>query len=153
MKNSQKTTLTLSEIYALDAELNGLSNTQTGEILLKGLLNQPLNIKTKYWLTRLKDVVASEKQSIDTLRNELIKKHGEEAKDGNFTIPVFLDEEKQERNPGFEAFNKELEELLTTSKEIEHAIFSIEMFESLETEENYSVFFKLISLEEAIAEA
>lgn len=153
MKNSQKTTLTLSEIYALDAELNGLSNSQTGEVLLKGLLNQPLNIKTKYWLTRLKETVSSEKKSIDGLRNDLIKKHGKEEKDGNYSIPVFLDEASTERNPAYDAFNKELEELFSTNKEIEHALFTIEMFETLETEENYSVFFKLISVEEATENA
>lgn len=153
MKQSQKTTLTLSEIYALDAELNGLSNTQTGEVLLKGLLNQPLNIKTKYWLTRLKDTVSSEKKAIDGLRNDLIKKYGNEEKDGNYSIPAFLDKENTERNPAYDEFNQELQELLTTTKEFEHSVFGIEMFESLETEENYSVFFKLISLEETTATA
>lgn len=153
MKNSQKTTLTLSEIYALEAELNGLSNTQTGEVLIKGLLNQPLSIKTKYWLTRLRDTVSSEKKSIDDLRNELIKKYGEEDKEGNFSIPMFLDKDSKERNPKFEEFNKELEELLNTEKELEHAIFGIELFDSLETEENYGVFFKLISVEDAAVTA
>lgn len=148
MKNSQKTTLTLSEIYALDAELNGLSNTQTGDVLIKGLLNQPLNIKTKYWLTRLKDTVSAEKKAIDGLRDELIKKHGQEEEGGNYSIPAFLDKEGKKRNPAFDDFNKELEELLTTTKELEHSVFSIEMFESLETEETYGVFFKLISVEE-----
>lgn len=145
MKHTQKTKLTLGELYGLDAELNGLSNTQSGEVLIKGLLNQPLPIKTKYWLTRLKDIVASEKKTVDDLRNELIKKYGTEEEGGNYSIPAFLDKEGKERNPSFDEFNKELEELLKTEKELEHAVFTIDMFESLETEENYGIFFKLIS--------
>ena len=125
MKNTK---LNLNEIYQLAFEIAGNQDN-------KGLLHQPLPLKVKYWLQRLSDNLKSEVASIDEVRNNLIKELGTE-KDGNFQIET--------NSPNFEIFNKQFTELLAEEKEITHAIFTLEQFESLEASEHYSVFLKLI---------
>ena len=70
--------LTLQEIYKLDSELNGFVNPSTGETLSFGLLNEKLNLPTKYWLTDLAKAVSLEKEAIEKLKTDLIKIYGEE---------------------------------------------------------------------------
>lgn len=122
------TKLTLGEIYTLNLELFGNENNN-------GLLAQPLPLKVKYWLDRLSKILKSEVESIDEIRNGLIKELGEEV-DGQVQIKV--------DSPNFEIFHKQYTELLETEKEITHAIFTLDQFESLEAAEYYAVFLKLI---------
>ena len=126
------TKLNLGEIYILSQELVGNEN-------FKGLLSQPLSLKTKYWLQRLSDKVNSEVKTIDEMRNNLIKELGEE-KDGQISIPA--------GSPNIEKFSVQFGELMSEEKEISHAEFKIEQFENLETAEHYAVFLKLITFEE-----
>ena len=56
----EKITLKLSEFYQLEAELNGLSNQSTGEVISKGLLSEKIKLTTKYWLHDLNKKVAAE---------------------------------------------------------------------------------------------
>ena len=142
----QTTKLTLTEIYGLEAELFGLSNPQSGEVLSKGLLSQNLTLKNRYWLSRLGETVQAEKKAIDTLRDSLIKELGSEDEKGNFFLSPTIDEKS---NPNFVKFQEELSSLLKEEKEISHSVFNLEQFENLETTEHYPVFFKLLSVEEA----
>ena len=73
--------LKLHEYYSLDSEINGLKNPQTGEVITEGLLAEKLGLVTKYWLTDLSKKVAEEKTSIETMKTDLIKKHGTEDKE------------------------------------------------------------------------
>ena len=57
----EKISLKLFEFYNLDAELNGLTNQQTGEKIASGLIQEKLSLVTKYWLTELGKKVAAEK--------------------------------------------------------------------------------------------
>ena len=66
----EKITLKLSEFYQLEAELNGLSNQQTGEVISKGLLSEKIKLTTKYWLSDLNKKVAAEKESVEKLKEE-----------------------------------------------------------------------------------
>jgi len=43
----EKITLKLQEFYQLEAELNGVTNQQTGEVLAKGLLSEKIKLTTK----------------------------------------------------------------------------------------------------------
>ena len=61
----EKITLKLHEFYALEAELNGVSNNQTGEVIAKGLLSEKIKLTTKYWLSDLNKKVAAEKESVE----------------------------------------------------------------------------------------
>ena len=111
----EKIKLKLSEVYGLNAELKGLSNQQTGEIIQKGILDENLSIKTKYSLSKVSTQLVKEIESVEKLREEIIKKYGDVDKDNNYFIPqrineVIDEETKQvvsfDINPKFIQFQK-----------------------------------------------
>lgn len=140
----QTTKITLQEIYGLESELFGLTN-QSGEVLMKGILSQNLSLKNRYWLSRLGESIQAEKKAVDTLRDQLIKELGEVDENGNYSLQPMVDEKV---NPNFVKFQEELSALLKEEKEITHAVFTLEQFESLETSEHYPVFMKFLTVEE-----
>ena len=152
----EKVSLKLFEFYNLEAELNGVVNQQTGEAVTKGLLNEKIKLTTKYWLTDLSKKVVDEKQSVEKLKEELIKKHGETSEDGAVSIPMYInivtDEQgevtSRDVNPKFVEFQTDFNKLLQEERELEHKAFSLEDFESVESDGNYSTFFKLIKVED-----
>jgi hypothetical protein len=162
----EKISLKLFEFYNLDAELNGLTNQQTGEKIASGLIQEKLSLVTKYWLTELGKKVAAEKAAVEELKNDLIKKYGKEDDKGGISIPMVIDEldsdgqpvkdldkdgnwfTKKVINPEFQSFELEFNNLLQTEKDLEYKAFTLEDFEKVETSENYSTFFKLIKVEE-----
>jgi hypothetical protein len=146
----EKISLKLHEILTLEAELNGAKNQQTGEVTLKGLANQKLGIVTKYHINELSKKVQTEKESIDKLREELIKKLGTE-EDGQIFIKMYDEVKDEEGNivsrsltENFVEFNTEYDKLLNEEKELEYRPFELSELASVETEENYDIFFKLI---------
>jgi len=146
----EKISLKLHEILTLDAELNGAKNQQTGEVTIKGLANEKLSLVVKYHMNELSKKVASEKQSVETLREELIKKLGTE-EDGQVFIKMYDELKDEEGNvvsrslsENFIEFNKEYETLLSEVKELEYRPFELSELASIETEEHYEIFFKLI---------
>jgi N-methylhydantoinase B/oxoprolinase/acetone carboxylase alpha subunit len=153
----EKVTLKLHEFYALEAELNGVTNRQTGEVLAKGLLNEKIKLTTKYWLHDLTKKVAAEKESVEKLKEELIKKYGTADAEGNVSIPMYInemiDEETKEIvsrdiNPDFVKFQNDFNGLLEEDRELEYKGFKLEEFDNVETDGNYSTFFKLIKVDE-----
>jgi hypothetical protein len=149
-------TLKLQEFYQLEAELNGITNQQTGEVLAKGLLSEKIKLTTKYWLTDLVKKIAAEKESIDKLREELVKKYGVE-ENGNISIPIYInevvdDETKEvvsrEVNPNFVSFQNDFNSLLQEERELEYHPFKLEEFENVETDGVYVTFFKLVQVGE-----
>ncbi len=149
-------TLKLQEFYQLEAELNGVTNQQTGEVLAKGLLSEKIKLTTKYWLTDLVKKIATEKESIDKLREELVKKYGVE-ENGNISIPIYInevvdDETKEvvsrEVNPNFVSFQNDFNSLLQEERELEYHPFKLEEFENVETDGVYVTFFKLVQVGE-----
>ena len=163
----EKISLKLFEFYNLDAELNGLTNQQTGEKIASGLIQEKLSLVTKYWLTELGKKVAAEKASVEELKNDLIKKYGKEDDKGGISIPMVIEEldsdgqpikdidkdgnwfTKKVINPDYQSFEKEFNDLLQTEKDLDYKAFTLEDFEKVETSENYGTFFKLIKIEEA----
>lgn len=156
----EKTSLKLSEFLQLDAELNGVVNQQTGEVVAKGLITEIKKLTTKYWLTDLSKKVAAEKESVEKFKNELIQKHGEADSSGNVSIPLYINEISNEEgqivsreiNPKFVEFQNEFNALLEEEREIEHKEFKLDEFESVElsddNEATYNVFFKLIKVDQ-----
>ena len=140
----EKITLKLYEFYNLEAELNGVTNQQNGEVTSKGLLAEKIKMTTKYWLNDLVKKVVTEKEACEALKQELIKKHGEADEQGNVSIPMYVnvvtDEEGQtvsrEINPKFVEFQSEFNG------------FTLEEFENVESEGKYDTFFKLIKVGE-----
>lgn len=140
-----KVKLTLGEIYGLASEISGLTNTQTGEKLSKGLLGQELSLVTKFKVSELKALLTPHIKNLDSLREELVKSLGtlDEAT-GQISIPYSIKQEDDDIiNPKLIEFNKEFETLLKEEKELEVPEFKIEEFD-IKTEENYDIFFKLL---------
>jgi hypothetical protein len=152
----EKSSLKLHEYYTLEAELNGVVNQQTGQVVSKGLLGEKIKLTTKYWLTDLAKKAVAEKEAVEKIKEELIKKHGETDEQGGISIPMYInivtDEEGQivsrEVNPKFVEFQNEFNALLDEEREVEHNAFKLEEFESVESDANYQVFFKLIKVGE-----
>ena len=152
----EKSSLKLHEYYTLEAELNGVMNQETGEKVLKGLLNEKIKLTTKYWLTELAKKASAEKETVEKIKEELIKKHGEADEQGGISIPMYINIVKNEEgqtvsrelNPKFVEFQNEFNTLLEEQKEVEHSTFKLEEFDSVESDANYQVFFKLVKVGE-----
>lgn len=151
----EKTKLKLFEFYNLDAELNGVVNQQSGEVISKGLLSEKIKFTTKYWVTDLANKAKAEKATCETIKEELIKKYGDADDQGNISISAFINVEKDEQgnivsgepNPKFQEFQTEWTSLLNEDKEVEHKEFKLEDFEDVESEGYYQTFFKLIKVD------
>jgi uncharacterized protein (UPF0216 family) len=152
----EKINLKLFEFYNLDSELSGVTNQQTGEKISAGLLAEKLKLTTKYWLTELAKKVAAEKTTVETLKEELIKKHGEADETGNISIPMYIDIVKDEddkiidgkNNPKFIEFQTEFNALLQEEKELEYKPVNLNELENIESDGNYPTFFKLVVADE-----
>jgi uncharacterized protein YrzB (UPF0473 family) len=140
----EKITLSLNDALALEAELNGVVDQKTQEVLFKGLLTEKMNLKTKYWLTKLSDKLASEKKTIDALREELIKKHGTEGEDGMISIVAFEDNDRTKATEAYVTFVTEMNSLLAEEKEFEYNPISIDDLGDISAEGRFSLIFQLI---------
>jgi len=151
----EKVSLKLHEYYSLEAELNGLVNNQTGEVIAKALLSEKIKLTTKYWLSDLNKKVSAEKEAIEKLKEELIKKHGETDETNNINIPMYINiatnEEgevvSREINPKYVEFQNDFNVLLNEERELEYHTFKLEEFDNVETDGNYPTFFKLIKVD------
>ena len=146
----EKISLKLHEFLTLESELFGVKNQQTGEVTSKGLLNEKLSLVSKFWLNELGKKVASEKESVEKLREELIKKLGTE-EEGQVLIKMYDEVKDEEGNTvsrsltsNFIEFNQEYEKLLSEEKELEYRSFDLSELANVETEGNLNVFFKLV---------
>ena len=157
-----KTKLKLADVLNLEAEINGFTNPQTNEKIINGLLNEKLSLVAKYWLNDLSKKANEIKVDVDKLRDELIKKYGEDDGTGNVGIVYSVDAFNEDGtpmtqlneagesvqlkrvNPKFIEFQSEYETLLQEEREVEHYEFTLAQFESVETADNIKVFFTLI---------
>ena len=144
-------TLSLGKVLDLDAELNGVKNSQTGEQLVEGLLFQELPLTVKYHLEKVVKQTAEQKIIVDKLREDLIKKHG--TQDGeNFSIPLCINEVKDEdgkiisadMNPVYVTFNNEFVKLLEQSVDIKVKEFTIEDFKDIKSKDYPKVLLSLL---------
>jgi hypothetical protein len=143
-----KKKLTLGEIIDLEAEINGVINQQTGQVVLKGLLTENIKLIIKYRLTKLAELLISDRKTVDEMRNDLIRKYGEEDDAGGIKIETYLDKDKTQINPMFTQFSNEYNTLLAEEKEIEFPIITLEDIKDIKGEGYYGVFLKLITEEE-----
>jgi hypothetical protein len=139
--------LTIAEILNLEIELLGFKNNENN-IEIKGLLNESLNLKTKYWLNKLLSKIESEKKAFNDSRNAFIKELGEEQSDGNLIIPMTIKEKGKEiTNPNYEKFNIQVNELLKQEIEFDKISFKIDDFDFV-SNSNYSLFMNKCIIEE-----
>lgn len=152
----EKLTLKFWECMQLVSELAGFSDPKSGEVKLKGLLNEKVGLVTKYWLMELVTKLNGVKENIDKLREEMIKKYGKKNENGEVFIPIYEDEDaaseastssiesKKKLNPNFEIFQKDYSALLEQEHELEYKPIPIDALKNVETESNYVTVMKLI---------
>ena len=143
-------TVKLFEIYSLQSELNGLINQQTGEKIKNGILDEEISLVAKYWINQLNDVITAEVKTLDTQREELIKKYGTADEQGGVSLQMVIKEmdkdgkEVSKMNPNFAEFNKEFNELLSQEKELSYHPIKLETLTSVTSGNNYPTFFKFV---------
>jgi hypothetical protein len=147
-----KITLKLGDVLQLESEINGYVEPQTGEEVYEGFSKQNLSIILKYELSDFSTNLKSERTKVETLRDELIKKYGEEDGNGGILVKMYNEVKDEEGNvtgkvinPQYLEFDKEYGVLLNQEIEIEYPEITIQdLKEAGKTKYKYHVFFKLI---------
>lgn len=137
------------------SEINGFVNPETGEKIYEGLLKQNLDIVLKYDLTELSEVLTKERKKVESLRDELIKKHGEADENGGIMVKMFNEQKDEEGNviskvvnPKYVEFDQEYGELLNREIDVEYPEITREdLKEAGKSKDKYLVLFRLIKKE------
>jgi hypothetical protein len=148
----EKITLKLGEILQLESEINGFVDPQTGNQVFEGFTKQNLSIILKYELSDLSTELKSERTKIESLRDELIKKHGEDDGKGGIMVKMYneiTDEEgnviSKPINPKYLEFDQEYGTLLNQDKEIEvPEITKDDLKDAGKSKDQYVILFKLV---------
>ena len=149
----EKITLKLGDILQLESEINGYVDPQSGVQIFEGFTKQNLSIILKYELTELANTLKGERTKVESLRDELIKKHGEDDGKGGIMVKMYINEIKDENdkviggeyNPKYIEFDTEYGTLLDQEKEIEYPeITKDDLKEAGKSKDKYQVLFKLI---------
>lgn len=130
----EKITLKLHEVYELNLELKGNINQQTGEVIRKGILDEKISISVKYWLDKLSSKLKKEIDVVEKLKEEIIKKLGILDEQGNYSIPLRINEKFDDKgeslsydvNPSFLEYQSEFEKLINQEVDIEFYPINIE---------------------------
>jgi hypothetical protein len=130
----EKITLKLHEVYELNLELKGSINQQTGEVIRKGILDEKISISVKYWLDKLSSKLKEEIDVVEKLKEESIKKLGVLDEQGNYSIPLRINEKFDDKgeslsydvNPSFLEYQSEFEILINQEVDIEFYPINIE---------------------------
>ena len=151
----EKITLKLGDVLQLESEINGFNDPQTGEVVYEGFTKQNLSIILKYELSDFSTILKGERTKVEVLRDELIKKYGEE--DGNGGIMVKMRNEVKDAegnvtgsvvNPLYLEFDKEYGTLLNQEIEVEYPEIKLQdLKEAGKSKDKYQVLFKLVKKE------
>jgi predicted transcriptional regulator len=127
--------LSINDALTLEVELNGRIEQESRKVLFKGFLSENLDLKKKYWLTKLADKLAAEKKTVEDLQKKLIEDLGIEP---NEKGEIQLGDKGEE-------FFKEMNALYEEEKEFEYnPVISFNDLDNIKTTESYRVLFKLI---------
>jgi hypothetical protein len=148
----EKITLKLGDVLQLESEINGYIEPQTGEQMFEGFSKQNLSIILKYELSDFSTELKGERTKVETLRDELIKKYGEEDGNGGVLVKMYNEVKDDEGNvtgkvvnPQYIEFDNEYGVLLNQEIEIEYPeITKEDLKEAGKTKDKYQVLFKLI---------
>ena len=148
----EKITLKLGDVLQLESEINGFVDPQTGNQVFEGFTKQNLSIILKYELSDLSTELKSERTKIEALRDELIKKHGEDDGKGGIMVKMYneiTDEEgnviSKPINPKYLEFDQEYGTLLNQDKEIEvPEITKDDLKDAGKSKDQYVILFKLV---------
>ena len=145
-----QTSLTIDQILQLDAEINGFTNPNTGDVVFEGFSKQPISILLKYELKELSETLKSEREKVDEIRNELIEKFGEKTEDGGIQITPTIEKKKGKKtetvkNPKYVEFIQEYNKLLQKDIELTHPdITKEDLRDAGKTKDQYDILFKLV---------
>ncbi len=148
----EKITLKLGDVLQLESEINGYIDPQSGEQIYEGFSKQNLSIILKYELSDFSATLKSERSKVDALRDDLIKKYGEEDANGGILVKMYNEVKDDEGNvtgkvinPQYLEFDKEYGTLLNQEIEIEYPeITKEDLKDAGKTKDKYLVLFKLI---------
>ncbi len=148
----EKITLKLGDVLQLESEINGYIDPQSGEQIYEGFSKQNLSIILKYELSDFSSTLKSERSKVDALRDDLVKKYGEEAANGGIMVKMYNEVKDEEGNvtgkvinPQYLEFDKEYGTLLNQEIEIEYPeITKEDLKDAGKTKDKYIVLFKLI---------
>jgi hypothetical protein len=151
----EKITLKLGDVLQLESEINGYTDPQTGEQVFEGFSKQNLSIILKYELSDFSTELKAERSKVETLRDELIKKYGEEDGNGGVLVKMYNEVKDDEGNvtgkvinPQYIEFDTEYGVLLNQEIEIEYPeITKEDLKDAGKTKDKYQVLFKLIKKE------
>jgi hypothetical protein len=146
----EKIILKLHEVYELNLELKGSINQQTGETIRKGILDEKISISVKYWLDKLSLKLKTEIDLVEKLKEEIIKKLGVVDEQGNYSIPLRINEKFDDKdellsydiNPTFLEYQSEFEKLINQEVEIEYNAINLEDI-NIQSEVYPRILFKL----------
>ena len=150
-----KITLKLGDVLQLESEINGYTEPQSGEQIYEGFSKQNLSIILKYELSDFSTTLKTERTKIDSLRDELIKKYGEDDGKGGLWVKMHNEVKDEEGsvigkvlNPNYLEFDKEYGTLLNQEIELEYPeITKQDLKDAGKTKDKYMVLFKLIKKE------
>jgi len=151
----EKITLKLGDVLQLESEINGYIEPQTGEQVFEGFSKQNLSIILKYELSDFSTELKGERTKVEVLRDELIKKYGEEDGNGGILVKMYNEVKDDEGNvtgkvvnPQYIEFDNEYGVLLNQEIEIEYPeITKEDLKDAGKTKDKYQVLFKLIKKE------
>lgn len=121
----------LSQIFNLEIEIVGGTFMDKP---VKGLINEELAFKPKFYLQKLLKKIMEEKELFQKGQKELFVKSGAVEKDGQLVL-----EPSEENAPVIEQLNKEILDLLNDDIDFEGVKFDIEDFD-FKSESSYPVF-------------
>jgi hypothetical protein len=148
----EKITLKLGDVLQLESEINGYTDPQTGEQVFEGFSKQNLSIILKYELSDFSTELKGERSKVENLRDELIKKYGEDDGNGGILVKMYNEVKDDEGNvtgkvvnPQYLEFDKEYGILLNQEIEIEYPeITKEDLKDAGKTKDKYQVLFRLI---------
>ena len=151
----EKITLKLGDVLQLESEINGYIEPQTGEQVFEGFSKQNLSIILKYELSDFSTELKGERTKVEALRDELIKKYGEEDGNGGVLVKMYNEVKDDEGNvtgkvvnPQYIEFDNEYGVLLNQEIEIEYPeITKEDLKDAGKKKDKYQVLFKLIKKE------
>jgi len=147
-----KITLKLGDVLQLESEINGYTEPQSGEQIYEGFSKQNLSIILKYELSDFSATLKSERSKVEVLRDELIKKYGEDDGKGGILVKMYNEVKDEEGNvtgkvvnPQYIEFDNEYGTLLNQEIELEYPeITKEDLKDAGKTKDKYQVLFKLI---------
>ena len=126
--------VTVKQILELQVEIVG---AKSDNLKITGLLNEKLNMKTKFWLQELLKKVAEKKESYAEVEKSLFVSLGAVEEESGLVIPFTLEDGSD--NPAIKALDVEREKLLNEEVDLGEFKFNINDFD-FESESNYYTF-------------